>query len=174
MRIKLNELKKIIREELTAGARIAPDWKVIAHHVTVLFGKDAKVWATNNPQEIGKEYTINVAGLACDEQACAVEVEIPLELPQDLQDALSQKIPHITVAVAPGVKPVYSNELLQRLGGGTESISVPPLTGVLQFEAGYLGLILDGGSHSALVSAVQGASSSVKTESLRRIIRACL
>jgi len=158
MRIRLNELRRIIREEISNEVGlIPPDWKIIAHHVTVIFGKDAKIWRDANPQLLGGQYQISVMNLVMDDKAAAVEVDIPPDLPLDLQEYLSMKIPHITVATSPVTKPVYSNELLGSGGGTSYPLSLT-LNSTLQFEGGYLGLILDDASHSALVDAVQRLS----------------
>lgn len=72
----------------------------IAHHMTITFNP--------SPDEVsetpaGDEVFLTIVGVAEDEKAQAVVVNSPLS---------TNKISHITISVADGVSPVYSNELL--------------------------------------------------------------
>jgi len=49
---------------------------------------------------------LHVTGWAADEKGQAVRVKAAAKS--------ANTVPHVTVAVAPGTKPVYSNELLQK------------------------------------------------------------
>jgi hypothetical protein len=85
--------------------------------MTVQFGPSEEDVAAT---PIGEPGTLRVVGIAADEkgQAVLVEPSYPSTNP----------MPHVTVAVAEGVKPVYSNELLKR---GYEEVDGPLLTGTI-------------------------------------------
>ena len=72
-----------------------------AHHVTLWHSSD------KNPMpeiDYGKEVSVVVTGVVADEYAQTLVVDIPFQI---------RKIPHITMSTASGVKPYYSNRLLQ-------------------------------------------------------------
>ena len=67
------------------------------------------------PSNLGKKVNLEVYGYANDEKADAVAVK--------LNDVESEKeIPHITLSVADGIGPKYSNELLQKGYNAVEPI----------------------------------------------------
>jgi len=73
-------------------------WKVIAHHMTIVFGKPVP-----NQEDLGKEVTLTVTELGLSDMAMAVRVE-------GYQS--NNAIPHITIAINPdGGKPVMSNNI---------------------------------------------------------------
>jgi hypothetical protein len=76
-----------------------PDgWKVIAHHMTIVFGKPVP-----NQEDLGKEVTLYVEAIGISDMAMAVRVE---GYPS------TNAIPHITIAINPdGGKPVMSNDI---------------------------------------------------------------
>lgn len=76
--------------------------RVTAHHVTVAF-KPTEGEMRAFP--VGKEVDVKVIGHGFDNRGQAVVVEV---------DGVSVKnaVPHVTVSVAEGTKPVYSNTLL--------------------------------------------------------------
>lgn len=69
------------------------------HHMTLNFG------VQRFPKNLGSEVDLTVIGYAQDEKAQAVVIGR-----QELGD---NRIAHITLSCADGVKPVYSNELLR-------------------------------------------------------------
>lgn len=79
----------------------------------------------------GALLTLSVVGWASDDKGQAVEVK--------LQDARSASpVPHITLATAPGVKAVYSNDLLKRGKQGDPDVHYeqargPSMVGVVRF-----------------------------------------
>lgn len=78
--------------------KIPQDWNIIAHHMTISFGKGVK-----NKEDLGKQVTLTVTEIGKSDMALAVKVE---GYPSD------NKIPHITVAINPeGGKPVMSNDI---------------------------------------------------------------
>jgi len=77
---------------------IPADWKTFAHHMTIAFGKGVE-----NPEDLGKEITLNVLELGISDMAIAVKVD---GYPSN------NAIPHITLAINPnGGKPVMSNKI---------------------------------------------------------------
>jgi len=78
---------------------VIPDgWKVIAHHMTIVFGKPVP-----NQEDLGKEVTLYVEAIGISDMAMAVRVE---GYPS------TNAIPHITIAINPdGGKPVMSNDI---------------------------------------------------------------
>ena len=90
------------------GAPSITGWDVKSHHMTMeyfLGGKGKAKDLERYKQFLGNTYTINIVGYAFDDNCVAVLIET--NLPVD------NKHPHITVAVN-GVKPSYSNELLEK------------------------------------------------------------
>lgn len=77
---------------------IPDDWKVIAHHMTIAFGKPVP-----NQEDLGKEVTLYVEAIGLSDMVMAVRVE---GYPS------TNAIPHITIAINPdGGKPVMSNDI---------------------------------------------------------------
>ena len=75
--------------------------KVIAHHVTMAFAPDAAILAKYAPME-GQRIRVPVTALAVDDKAQAVLVGAESE----------NEFPHVTISVADGINPRYSNDLL--------------------------------------------------------------
>jgi hypothetical protein len=80
---------------------IIPDgWKLIAHHMTIAFGKGVE-----DESQLDKEVGLLVTGLGISDKAIAVKVE---GYPSN------NKIPHITLAINPdGGKPKDSNDITE-------------------------------------------------------------
>lgn len=77
---------------------IPEGWNVIAHHMTIVFGK-----AVPNKEDLGKDVTLTVNELGISDMAMAVKVD---------GYESNNAIPHITIAVNPnGGKPVMSNNI---------------------------------------------------------------
>jgi hypothetical protein len=74
---------------------------VIAHHVTMAFAPDAAVLAKYVKME-GQRIRVPVTAVAVDAKAQAVLVGVESE----------NEYPHVTISVADGVEPRYSNDLL--------------------------------------------------------------
>lgn len=89
-----------------------------AHHVTLKFNPSAEELGEI---PIGEEARLRVTGWAADDkgQAVAVKPSVPT----------LKSMPHVTVSVARGVRPVYSNELLS----GLVNADGPVLTGTVQY-----------------------------------------
>ena len=81
---------------------IPEGWKLFAHHMTIAFGNikgdDVKEFIDNN---LGQEAELTAVAVGMSDEAMAVRIES--NVPSD------NKIPHITVAVPEGGKPVKSN-----------------------------------------------------------------
>jgi tRNA splicing ligase len=96
------------------------------HHITMRF------CAKQVPQEekdgfraafaphVGKELAVKSVTIVYDDKGAALAVELPEEVRSQCQ-ALH---PHITIGCAPGVQPVYSNELLSKPAGEVTTISL--------------------------------------------------
>jgi len=75
---------------------IPKNWKIIAHHMTIVFGKPVP-----NQEDLGKEVTLYVEAIGLSDMAMAVRV---VGYPS------KNDIPHITIAINPdGGKPKDSN-----------------------------------------------------------------
>jgi predicted kinase len=86
----LNEVSKYIPE----------GWKVIAHHMTINFGKGLPIQLKG---DLGKQKTIRATEIGISEMAIAVKVDGYYS---------DNTIPHVTIAVNPnGGKPVMSNDI---------------------------------------------------------------
>lgn len=96
---------------------------VFAHHITVAF-KPSVEQAARLAEECGREVDINIAGEASDENCQAVLVS---------GVDSNNKMPHITISCADGVKPVYSNELLEKTPKHELVMQNMSLKGILTF-----------------------------------------
>ena len=87
-----NSLLSRVEDEIPEG------WKIIAHHMTIVFGKPVP-----NKEDLGKNVNLTVTELGLSDMAMAVRVEgYPTK----------NNIPHITVAINPdGATPSMSNEI---------------------------------------------------------------
>jgi tRNA splicing ligase len=85
---------------------------VYADHITLKFkptDNDMKMFTDH----IGKRYKISVNKMIADVGAQVIPVNVS-EIPQEFRGILGSQKPHITLACKYGVKPVYSNTLLNR------------------------------------------------------------
>jgi hypothetical protein len=102
------ESQKNLFTSISKLVAIPADWKKFCHHMTIRF----KPKDDTQLPIFGEDVTLVVTEYAADEKGVAVKVE-PNINPQTLKMAPDQ-LPHVTVAVAPGISPVYSNELLRK------------------------------------------------------------
>lgn len=79
--------------------------RVIAHHMTVSFNPTVKDFQEKYEKWVGKPVKLKVVGEFFDEKAQAVVV---------VGFTSENKIPHITISLAPNVSAKYSNELLAK------------------------------------------------------------
>lgn len=111
---------------------ISTEWKCFCHHVTIRFRpKDDTELIV-----FGDDISLIITELFKDEKCITVRVE-PNSNKQELNMPVEQ-IPHITIATAPGISPVYSNDLLRKEKG----IKMPHM---LSVEA-FLGAKLNNGT----------------------------
>ena len=91
----LNEVKNYVE--------IPEDWKIFCDHMTIVHRSNpqAETWKKIADAQLGQQQTLLVHALGRSEGAIAVMVN----------GQTSNDIPHITVACAPGVKPVASNNI---------------------------------------------------------------
>lgn len=92
---------------------------VVAHHMTIRFQPSAEELSA---MPIGESAELVVVGWGADSKGQAVKVESGVPS--------SNAIPHITVALSPGTKPVYSNELLR---SNINFVNGPTLVGVVKY-----------------------------------------
>jgi hypothetical protein len=112
-----NKLLAALADEIPHG------WRKIAHHMTVAFKTaqdsvlpghfDADVF-------FGMPVEISVVGWKKDEKAIAISV---VSVPNASHLKMDNAHPHITIAVAPGTSPAYSNTLMS--SGGLEFFDAP-------------------------------------------------
>ena len=91
-------LTKESQNELFNLVSVPLNWRKIGHHMTITLD-------TNRELDYGKKTELIPVGIGMDNKGLAIKVKTDL--------VVDNSIPHITVAVAPGIKPVYSNELLK-------------------------------------------------------------
>jgi hypothetical protein len=92
---------------------------VLAHHMTLKFNPSADDLSII---PLGEQVVLRVTGWAADDKSQVVRVKAAAKS--------ANAVPHVTVAIAPGVKPVYSNELLQKQ---VTSVHGPDLTGTIAY-----------------------------------------
>ena len=84
---------------------VPDDWKTYCDHMTVIYNdgsENAEEWKNNCKGLVGTLTNLIVTHIGASDRAIAVRVTgFPT----------NNKIPHITVAVAPGARPVESNEI---------------------------------------------------------------
>jgi hypothetical protein len=102
------ESQQRLYESISRQVAVPQDWKKFCHHMTIRF----KPTDVSQLPVLGEEVSLIVTEVAADEKGVAVKVE-PNTNSRDLKMPADQ-LPHVTVAVAPGVSPVYSNELLRK------------------------------------------------------------
>lgn len=99
--------------------------EIYCHHVTVAFKptlEQARVLDTL----VGEKYNFRASRLVSNAKGQALEVDLQTNNPHS----------HVTISCARGVKPVYSNTLLELPDDQVESRPyAAALSGVLQFEA---------------------------------------
>lgn len=97
------ESREMLLGMFTTGS-IPVDWKVIAHHMTIVhrskINEAALEWGREND---GREVTLTVTSFGASTEALAVGVVPP--------GPCANHRPHITVAVPPGGRPVNSNKI---------------------------------------------------------------
>lgn len=84
------------------------DWKVFAHHMTIMhrsrFDLEMANWAESH---LGEEFTVKAVSIGMENGVMAVGVK---------GDVPSTNVkPHVTIAVAPGAKPFMSNNIKEWL-----------------------------------------------------------
>jgi hypothetical protein len=108
--------QQALLERMEQLAPIPEGWTRVAHHMTIAPPSD-DAWRFSSgdyPVAKGGKVEVTVLGYARDDKGLAVAVAS-----QPSYGALrgSNEHPHITVALAPGTRAVYSNELLARQPG---------------------------------------------------------
>jgi hypothetical protein len=91
---------------------IPSDWRKIGHHMTTIFKDKQKAIEPNyfHPDiKFGMKINLIPFAFKKDEKGLAIAV-IPNYNATELR--IESACPHVTIAVAPGISPVYSNELL--------------------------------------------------------------
>lgn len=91
----------------TVAGILPPDWTVYCHHCTLSFGDPSPDPEVFNyiAQTLGTMVTLDAVTLGISEEAIAVGVTGNIKA--------RNEIPHITVATAPGVRPVRSNAITE-------------------------------------------------------------
>lgn len=123
--ILTKEAQMTLYDAVEKNVPIPAQWKKYCHHMTIRF----KPKETDHLPVFGESITLVVTDIFSDEKGIAVKVE-PNINKTSLNMPVSQ-VPHITIATAPGVQPVYSNELIQK-GTGVKPqniITLPAFVG---------------------------------------------
>ena len=85
---------------------IENDWKLYCDHMTIIYndGSDnAAMWADSLKDKIYQKVYLTVVAVGVSEKSIAVKVA---------GFKSNNAIPHVTIAVAPGAKPVDSNNII--------------------------------------------------------------
>ena len=85
--------------------KIPEGWKLYCDHMTVIYNdhsENAQLWGNSCEKEIGKRAILTATHLGLSDRAMAIKVT---------GYPTNNTIPHITIAVAPGAKPVESNQI---------------------------------------------------------------
>jgi hypothetical protein len=96
------------KKELKECYQIPSNWKEYYDHVTIVFNDGSelsRVVKEMNMENVGEFYSIKITGVGVSEKALALRVELPACV------VCANKIPHITLGVAPDAKPVDSNDI---------------------------------------------------------------
>lgn len=101
--ILTQESQKALFTAVSSVIHVPVSWKKFCHHMTIQFKP------TSLPT-LGEDVSMVVTSLFADAKGIAVKVEpVGVQMP-------TGQVPHVTVATAPGVAPVYSNELIKEQG----------------------------------------------------------
>lgn len=98
------ESKRELLDKIKKLIDIPDNWRIYAEHCTVIFNdgsRDAESASELCEAFLGMKKVLHVDGIGFSDEAIAVRVLEPT----------ANKISHITIAVAPGSKPVKSNEI---------------------------------------------------------------
>ncbi len=98
-----DEAKATLMEALSG--KIPEGWKPYCDHMTIIYNdhsENAKIWGDNCEKELGKRTVLTATDLGLSDRAMAIKVT---------GYPTNNALPHVTVAVAPGAKPVESNQI---------------------------------------------------------------
>lgn len=101
-------LEEDSKKELKECYQIPSNWKEYYDHVTIVFNDGSelsRVVKEMNIENVGEFYSIKITGVGVSEKALALRVELPACV------VCANKIPHITLGVAPNATPVESNNI---------------------------------------------------------------
>ena len=124
--VKFNEQTRDMLLALAASICPIPyDWKVYCDHITLVHSNSGNwdKFAREYAQIHGCYTTFKVIGYGKSDDAFALMVDYPT----------ANKVSHITVACAPGAKPVQSNDI-------TNWTEFDPLTGYAHYFNGWIKL----------------------------------
>ena len=92
--------KKEILEKASSLASIPENWNLFADHMTIVFNDGKNSYDTNSLEKhLGEEVSLKITSIGKSNEAIAFGVDYET----------NNKRSHITVACAPGIKPVRSN-----------------------------------------------------------------
>lgn len=128
---------------ISTVTKIPDNWRKIGHHMTVAFSNVKQAIESgyfDKDIDYGMKCTVVPTGWKMDDKGIAVSV---VSSPQENRLRVESLNPHVTVAVAPGISPSYSNQLLEMGDVNTISDKV--------FLNGYLLKVLPGGKVSPMM-----------------------
>lgn len=97
-------VKRFLLNEANKYVIIPEDWKYYCHHMTIVYNngtKEAQAMAEKYEPIVFSPAKLRVEAIGISDRAIAFRVSTDLDI--------VNKLPHITIAVAPGAKPVESN-----------------------------------------------------------------
>jgi hypothetical protein len=102
--------QKLLFEYISSFIDIPVDWKKFGHHMTVEFNNAEKAMQEgyfDDNIKLGDSIHLKATHYKMDKKGLALVIE------RDNRLKISNKVPHITVAVSPDTKPFYSNKMLE-------------------------------------------------------------
>ena len=116
----IEALSDAVPVEALAGKNARGEYHVTLHYLGDVMDP---IWFMDFARLVGTEAPLLVTEIVWDDKAVAARVKLPDGV------ACSNAIPHITLAVARGTQPVYSNTLLQAAGAAVHRVAAHiPLT----------------------------------------------
>jgi hypothetical protein len=111
----VSPLRAAIPADALTGKHARGEFHVTLRHIGDVMDP---IWFMNFAPRVGTEAELVVTEIVWDDKAVAAHVELPAGV------ECSNPIPHITLAVARGTQPVYSNTLLAAAGAAVSRIDV--------------------------------------------------
>lgn len=100
-----NDVKNELLNLAKKYVGISDEWKTYCDHVTLVYNdgsEEKQQKAEHYEQFLGKQYTVIIDAIGVSDEAIALRIS---------NCKTQNKVSHVTIATAPGVKPVKSNNI---------------------------------------------------------------